>query len=183
MSNTTSRSRACAGNACKSRQKQHDLLNSLKDQLVRERETLERRIREKKAALASRAMSELSGKGKKPTRSEKVAGASAESTPSKVSAAYSTDVPSFLKRVNVQPAAKRQNQFAARTTMQLAIERYEELLRQGERSRARKAQAVTEQSDEWTRMTDIESAKRKVNTLNTHEYICAQIKENVSRCD
>lgn len=74
----------------------------------------------------------------------------------------------------------KQNVFAARATMQMAIERYEQMLKETERNKSRKAQGQSDQSDEWTRMTDIESAKRRVNVLNTHEYICAQIKENVN---
>ncbi len=105
---------------------------------------------------------------------------STDSTPSKMSVAYATGVPTFMRRERELLRSKKPNELATRSTMQSAVERYEQLLQAREKTQVSNAKGLVQTEDEWSKMTDLEGAKRRANVKNTHDYICAQIRENVS---
>ena len=105
---------------------------------------------------------------------------STDSSPSRMSAAYATDVPTFLKRTKEKGGCRKPNENLLKTTMLSAIERYEKSLANLNKKTLNN---TTDCIEDMTKLNELESNKRRVNIKNTHEYVCAQIKERVCAVD
>lgn len=156
--------------------KNQSFLGNMKEQLMRERDLLEKEIQNKDNTerLDDNSNTKLvnckTSNRNLPLESTFVG---------KKYMTYHIGVPSFMMKANDDPGRKGNENLKLKNTMMSAIERYEQSLEKAEKNAIAFHLDTEEKATTWNKLQDIETMKRRYNEINTQKFLEFQMEENV----